>query len=48
VPGAAYHRTTATLNIPVSRVAGVELPGRVERALLDVTGSERRSVSIAG
>jgi transcription-repair coupling factor (superfamily II helicase) len=48
VPGAAYHRTTGTLNVPVARVVGAELPGRVESALLDATGSERPSVSIAG
>jgi transcription-repair coupling factor (superfamily II helicase) len=48
VPGAAYHRTTATLNVPVARVAGVELPGRVETALLRATGFEPPSVSIAG
>jgi transcription-repair coupling factor (superfamily II helicase) len=48
VPGAEYHRTTATLNVPVARVAGVELPARIEAALLDATGTERGSVSIAG
>jgi len=48
VPGATYHRTTATLNIPVARVAGVDLPGRVESALLSATRSEGPSVSIAG
>jgi transcription-repair coupling factor (superfamily II helicase) len=48
VPGATYHRATATLNVPVARVAGVALPGRVESALLRATGSERPSVSIAG
>jgi transcription-repair coupling factor (superfamily II helicase) len=48
VPGAAYHRATQTLNVPVARVAGAELPARVEGALLDAAGFERPSVSIAG
>jgi transcription-repair coupling factor (superfamily II helicase) len=48
VPGATYHRATATLNVSVARVAGAELPGRVEAALLSATGAERPSVSIAG
>jgi transcription-repair coupling factor (superfamily II helicase) len=48
VPGAIYHGTTATLNLPAGRVAGADLPGRVESALLSATGSERPSVSIAG
>jgi transcription-repair coupling factor (superfamily II helicase) len=48
VPGAAYHRTTATLNVPVARVAGAELPARVEDALLAASGMQRASVSIAG
>jgi transcription-repair coupling factor (superfamily II helicase) len=48
VPGAVYHRTTGTLNVPVARVAGAELPARVESALLDAAGIERPSVSIAG
>jgi transcription-repair coupling factor (superfamily II helicase) len=34
VPGAAYHRTTATLNLDPERVAGAELPGWVEAALV--------------
>jgi transcription-repair coupling factor (superfamily II helicase) len=48
VPGASYHRTTATLNLPAARIAGAELPGRIEAALLVATGSETPSVSIAG
>jgi hypothetical protein len=48
MPGATYHRTTATLNVQVARVAGAELPGRVEAALLSATGAELPSVSIAG
>jgi transcription-repair coupling factor (superfamily II helicase) len=48
VPGAVYHRTTGTLNVPVARVAGAELPARVESALLDAAGIQRPSVSIAG
>jgi transcription-repair coupling factor (superfamily II helicase) len=48
VPGAAYHRATQTLNIPVARIAGAELPARVDGALLDAAGVERPSVSIAG
>jgi transcription-repair coupling factor (superfamily II helicase) len=48
VPGATYHRTTQTLNVSVARLPGAELPVRVEGALLDATGSERPSVSIAG
>jgi transcription-repair coupling factor (superfamily II helicase) len=48
VPGAAYHRATQTLNVPVARVAGAELPARVEGALLEAAGFERPSVSIAG
>ncbi len=47
VPGAAYHRATATLNVPAARIAGAELPGHVERALLSATGSAQASVSIA-
>ena len=34
VPGAVYHRTTATLNLEPGRVAGTELPAWVERALV--------------
>jgi transcription-repair coupling factor (superfamily II helicase) len=48
VPGATYHRTTQTLNVSVARLPGAELPVRVEGALLNATGSERPSVSIAG
>jgi transcription-repair coupling factor (superfamily II helicase) len=48
VPGATYHRTTGTLNVPATRIAGAELPGRVEAALLLATGAETPSVSIAG
>ena len=48
VPGATYHRPTETLNIPMARVTGAELPTHVETALLDATGLERPSVSIAG
>ncbi len=48
VPGAAYHRTTQTLNVPAARVPGAELPARIESALLDATGAQRPSVSIAG
>jgi transcription-repair coupling factor (superfamily II helicase) len=47
VPGAIYHRTTATLNLVPEKVAGAELPGWVERALAQATGSERPSDSIA-
>jgi transcription-repair coupling factor (superfamily II helicase) len=38
VPGATYHRTTATLNLAPERVAGTDLPAWVERALLDAVG----------
>jgi transcription-repair coupling factor (superfamily II helicase) len=48
VAGATYHPATRTLNVPVARVPGAELPARVEAALLGATGSERPSVSIAG
>ena len=37
VPGAAFHRTTATLNLDPGRVASTELPGSVEGALLRAT-----------
>jgi transcription-repair coupling factor (superfamily II helicase) len=47
-PGAGYRRATQTLNVPVARVAGADLPGRVEAALLAAAGSDRASVSIAG
>jgi hypothetical protein len=48
VPGAGYHRATRTLNVPVGRIAGSDLPAHVERALLDALGEERPSVTIAG
>jgi hypothetical protein len=48
VPGAAYHRATQTLNIPVARIVGAEPPARVDGVLLDAAGFERPSVSIAG
>jgi transcription-repair coupling factor (superfamily II helicase) len=38
VPGASYHRTTATLNLTPDRVSGPDLPGWVEHALLEATG----------
>ncbi|HET7235443.1 MAG TPA: DEAD/DEAH box helicase, partial [Actinomycetota bacterium] len=38
VPGAAYHRTTSTLNLDPGRVAGAELPAWVEGALSLVAG----------
>ncbi len=38
VPGATYHRATATLNLVPERVPGVELPAWVERALVLATG----------
>ena len=47
VPGASYHRTTRTLNVPVARIAGSELPGHIERAIVAALGRERASVSIA-
>src|SRR5581483_8771201 len=47
-PGAAYHRTTSTLNLAPGRIAGPELPGWVERALLALAGSGVGSASIAG
>jgi transcription-repair coupling factor (superfamily II helicase) len=47
VPGAAYHRTTATLNLLPERVTGVDLPGWLERALLAATGLTGTSDSIA-
>jgi transcription-repair coupling factor (superfamily II helicase) len=47
VPGAAYHRTTATLNLLPEKIPGTELPGWVERGLLVATGSETPSDSIA-
>ncbi len=47
VPGATYHRTTATLNLSTERVAGAELPGWVERSLLAATGAEQGVGTIA-
>jgi transcription-repair coupling factor (superfamily II helicase) len=47
VPGASYHRTTATLNLAPDRVASADLPAWVERALLAAAGSEAPSVTIA-
>jgi transcription-repair coupling factor (superfamily II helicase) len=47
VPGTTYHRTTSTLNVSPGRVAGSNLPGLVEQALLAATGSEIASVRIA-
>ena len=47
VPGATYHRTTATLNLVPERMTGADLPGWVERALLAATGSEAPFDSIA-
>ncbi|MGZ8593177.1 MAG: transcription-repair coupling factor, partial [Actinomycetota bacterium] len=38
VPEATYHRTTGTLNLEPEKVAAGELPGWVERALLEATG----------
>jgi transcription-repair coupling factor (superfamily II helicase) len=38
VPGASYHRTTATVNLDPERVPGAELPGWVERGLLAAVG----------
>jgi len=38
VPGASYHRTTATLNLTPERVTGAELPGWAERSLLEAVG----------
>ena len=40
VPGSVYHRTTATLNLAPERVAGADMPGWIERALTDASGSE--------
>jgi transcription-repair coupling factor (superfamily II helicase) len=40
VPGASYHRTTSTLNLAPGRVAGADLPGWVERALVLATGGD--------
>ncbi|MBI2237780.1 MAG: transcription-repair coupling factor, partial [Actinobacteria bacterium] len=40
VPGATYHRATATLNLTPERVAGADIPVWVERNLLAATGSE--------
>jgi transcription-repair coupling factor (superfamily II helicase) len=37
VPGAAYHRTTATLNLDLELLPGAELPGWVEGALVRAT-----------
>jgi transcription-repair coupling factor (superfamily II helicase) len=50
VPGAAYHRTTGTLNLVPERIPSAELPAWVERALLAAAGgrgSEAASVTIA-
>ncbi|GBC87031.1 Transcription-repair-coupling factor [bacterium HR12] len=38
VPGASYHRTTATLNLEPERVPSADLPTWVERALVLATG----------
>jgi transcription-repair coupling factor (superfamily II helicase) len=38
VPGASYHRATATLNLAPERVPAADLPGWVERALVVATG----------
>jgi transcription-repair coupling factor (superfamily II helicase) len=46
VPGASYHRTTATLNLDPGRIAGAELPGWVERHLALATGEDAPVASI--
>jgi len=40
VPAATYRRTTATLNMNLERIAGSEVPGWVERALVRATADE--------
>ncbi len=44
VPGATYHRTTATLNLDLEPLPGAELPGYVERGLVRAT-SEHEDVA---
>lgn len=39
VPGATYHEATGTLNLPVERIPGADLPAWVERALAAVLGA---------
>ncbi|MEW6058570.1 MAG: DEAD/DEAH box helicase, partial [Actinomycetota bacterium] len=46
-PMATYHRTTSTLNLTPQRIAGADLPGWVETALLRSTGSKIGSARIA-
>ncbi|HLA93046.1 MAG TPA: TRCF domain-containing protein, partial [Actinomycetota bacterium] len=45
IPGATYHRTTATLNLDPERVAGAELPGWVEAAMLQAAGATGGAVA---
>jgi transcription-repair coupling factor (superfamily II helicase) len=45
IPRATYHRTTATLNLDPERVAGAELPGWVEAAMLRAAGEPGEAVA---
>jgi transcription-repair coupling factor (superfamily II helicase) len=40
VPAATYHRTTATVNLTPEKVSAAELPGWVERSLIEATGGQ--------
>ena len=44
VPGAAFHRTTSTLNLEPERMPAAELPAWVERALVLATGGDPASL----
>jgi hypothetical protein len=45
VPGAAFHRITATLNLDPGRITGAELPGWIESALLRAVGEPEEPVA---
>jgi hypothetical protein len=48
VPDASYHRANRTLNLVPPALAGRELPGWVERALLAAVGQTEAVDRIAG